>query len=134
VEIQESRGVAMKPTIRLVALFCLAAIPSFAGSWSGYLVDSKCYDASEQNVNPWETLTNVTRDKDLEIRLCSPNAKTKSFAVVQPDWQSLKLDSTGNAKAVELVRTIGKKSIFLVTVTGEKNKSTVTVDSISIAK
>jgi hypothetical protein len=124
----------MKPTIRVVALLCLASIPSFAGSWWGYLVDSKCYDISEQNVDPWDTMPNVDRDKDLEIRLCSPNAKTKSFAVVQSDWSSLKLDSAGNAKAAELVRKIGKKSVIPVTVTGEKNKTTVKVDSIAVAK
>ncbi len=125
---------AMKPTMRLVALLCLASLPSVAGSWSGYLVDSKCCDSSEQNVDPWDTMTNVDRDKDLEIRLCSLSARTKSFAVVRADWTSLKLDSAGNAKAAELVRKIGKKSVFLVMVTGEANKTTVQVDSISIAK
>lgn len=124
----------MKRAICLAALLFLASAPSFAGTWSGYLVDSKCYDISEQNVNPWDTSTAVDRDKDLEIRLCSPNAKTKAFAVVQMDWLSLKLDAAGNAKAAELLRRIGKKSAFLVTVTGEKNKATIKVDSISIAK
>jgi hypothetical protein len=120
--------------MRLAALLCLAATPSFARSWSGFLVDSKCYDIEEQNVNPRDTLTSVDRDRDLEVRLCAPNAKTKSFAVVRSDWLSLKFDSAVNAKAAELVRQIHKKSVFLVTVTGEKNKTTVKVDSISISK
>lgn len=124
----------MNRTIRLIAFVCLVAVPSVAGSWTGYLVDSRCYDISEQNVNPWDTLSNVDRDKDLEIRLCSPNAKTRSFAVVQSDWQSVKLDSAGNAKAADLVRKIGKKSEFLVNVTGEKGKATIEVDAISLAK
>lgn len=125
---------ATKLAMGLATLFFFAATPSFARSWTGYLVDSKCYDTEEQNVNPTDTATNVDRDKDLEIRLCTPNAKTKSFAVVPPDWVSLKFDSAGNAKAGELVRKIGKRSVFLVTVSGEKTKSTVHVDSISIAK
>jgi len=120
--------------MRLAALFCLSVALSFAGSWSGALVDSKCYDAMERNVNPTDTLTDVDRDRDLEIRYCSPNARTKLFAVVQQSGQSFKLDSVGNAKAAELVRKTGKKSSFVVAVIGEMSKNTVQVDSISMSR
>lgn len=124
----------MNAAMRFVSLLCLAAGPAFAGSWSGYLVDSKCFEISEQNTNPTDTLTFVDRDRDLEARLCAPSAKTKSFVLMEQYGLSFKLDSAGNARAAELVRKTGKKSPFVVTVTGEASKNTVKVDSISIAR
>jgi hypothetical protein len=121
-------------TIRLTALFCLLSAFSFAESWSGALVDSKCYAAEERNVNPTDTLTNVDRDGNLEIRYCSPKPKTKSFAVVQADGTILSLDSAGNAKAAELVRTAGKRSLFFVALTGDRSSGTIRVDSIAVAR
>jgi len=117
--------------VRLSALLCFLSALSFAGSWSGALVNSKCWTAEERNVNPADTTTFVDRDRNLEIRACSPNAKTKSFAVVLPDGLSFQLDDAGNAKAVELIRQSGKQSVFTVAVTGERIKNTVKVESIS---
>lgn len=123
----------MTLTIRLAALFCLASALSFAESWSGVLVDSRCYDSMQRNVNPTDTLTNVDRDMNQQIRYCSPNAKSKSFAVVLPEGMSFRLDSAGNAEAAQLVRKAGKKSRFVVAVTGTITKGTVKVDSILLA-
>lgn len=118
--------------MRILALFCLSSALSFAASWSGALVDSKCYDAEERNVNPWDTTTSVDRDKDMEIRHCSPSPKTKSFAIVDFDGLSYKLDSAGNAKAADIVRGIGKKSHVAVAIDGELDKHTIKVASISV--
>lgn len=120
--------------MRLAALLCLSTVLSLAGSWSGALVDAKCYDSEERNVNPNDTSTFVDRDKNLEIRYCSPTPRTKSFSVVQQDGLSLKLDSAGNAKATELVRKTGKRSRFPVAITGEISRNTIKVDSISMAR
>jgi hypothetical protein len=120
--------------MRLAALFCLFSGFGFAGSRSGTLVDSKCCDNEERNVNPTDTLTSVDRDTNWEIRYCSPSAKTKSFTVVQHDGLSVRLDSAGNTKAGELVRKTGRKPPFAVTVTGELNRNTIQVDSISAAR
>jgi hypothetical protein len=119
---------------RLAVSLCLTSRLSFGGTWPGVLVDSKCFDAEERNVNPTDTLTSVDRDKNLEIRYCSPSAKTKSFAIVQSNGPSLKFDSAGNAKAAELVQKTGKKSRPAVIVTGEMKNNTIQVDSISIAR
>jgi hypothetical protein len=124
----------MTLTMRLAVLLGLSSGLSFAGTWSGVLVDSKCYDAEERNVNPTDTLTSVDRDGNLEIRYCSPSAKTKSFAVVRSDGPSLHLDSAGNAKAAELVPKTRKKSRLAVAVIGEISGDTIKVDSIAIAK
>jgi len=124
----------MTVSTRLAALLFLSSALSYAGSWSGALVDSKCWGNEERNVNPTDTSTYVDRDRNMEIRYCSPSAKTKVFGVVQSDGMSLTLDSAGNAKAAELVRKTGKKSLFAVQVTGEMLGSTVKVDSISMAR
>jgi hypothetical protein len=121
----------MTLVMRLATLACLSAPLTLAGSWSGVLVNSKCWAFEENNVNPTDTLTSVDRDRNLEIRACSPNAKTKSFAVVLPDGLSFQLDAAGNTKAAELIRQSGKQSVFTVAVTGEMTKNTVKVDSIA---
>jgi hypothetical protein len=117
--------------MRLAILLCLASAPVFAGTWSGSLVDSKCWAAEERNVNPTDTLIFVDRDRNEEIRYCSPGAKTRSFSIVTPDGFSYTLDTAGNAKAADVVRSSGRKSRIAISVTGELNKNTITVDSIS---
>jgi hypothetical protein len=122
-------------TMRVAVLFCFTIAPgfagSFAGSWTGALVDSNCYDSLECNSNPFETSPGA-RDRDYQIRYCSPKTKTKKFAVVLEDWARLKLNSSGNSKAAELVRKAGGKSPFSVVVTGEVGGEIVKVDSISL--
>jgi hypothetical protein len=120
--------------MRMAALLCWSAALSLAGSWSGSLVDSKCYASEERNVNPTDTLTYVDRDGNLEIRYCSPNKKTKSFAIVLSDGLSVSLDMDGNAKAAELVRKTGKRSPLYVAIRGEMVGKMIRVDSISTAK
>jgi hypothetical protein len=120
-------------TIRLAALLCLSSALSFPATWSGVLVDVKCYAAMERNVNPTDTQANVNRDRNQEIRYCAPSAKTKSFGVVQSDGVSFAFDAMGNAKAADLVRKTASKSRLGVAVNGEMNKNTIVVDSISFA-
>jgi hypothetical protein len=120
--------------MRIAVLFCLSAALGFAGTWSGALVDSKCWGYEEANVNPSDTQTYVDRDRNTEIRYCAPSAKTKSFAVVQSDGTSLRLDSAGDVQAAELVRKTGKKARFAVAVTGEMSRQTIKVDTISMAR
>jgi hypothetical protein len=119
-------------TMRVVTVLCLSSAFTSAGNWPGTLVDSKCFAIEELNVNPTDTLTYVDRDQNQELRLCTPGAKTKFFAVVQHDGVSFKLDSAGNAKASEIVRNNAKTSSLAVVVTGEMSGNTIKVDSISM--
>ena len=121
----------MTPMMRSAALFSLSTALCLANSWSGHLVDSKCYAAEERNVNPTDTEIYVDRDRNFEIHFCSPRPKTKSFAVVQSDGESIELDSAGNAKASEIVRNAGKRRPFAVAITGEMVGKAIKVDSIS---
>lgn len=120
--------------MRVCVLFCLASMAGFAGSWQGVLVNSKCYDALERNVNPFESGLDAGRDRNFEVRYCRANARTKSFTVVQPDGQSFRLNSTGNAKAAEIVRKGNQKFIFVVDVTGKVRGHVIEVDSISMLR
>ena len=120
-------------TPRFAVLLFLVSASAMAGNWQGVLVDSKCYASEERNVNPADTAM-ADRDMNGEVRYCSPSAKTKAFAVVQPDWSSLKFDTAGDAKAAELVRKAGRKPFFRVVVTGERTKDTINVKSISAAR
>jgi hypothetical protein len=126
--------VRMTIAVRLAALILLSGALLFAGTWSGTLVDSKCFESAERNVNPNDTQTAVDRDMNAEIRYCAAHAKTKSFTVVQSDGSSFRLDAAGNAKAAELVRTTGRKSLLAVTVSGEMTGNTVKVAAISNAR
>lgn len=116
--------------MRLAALLLLGSALGFAETWSGVLVDSNCYHDDQTNVNKDESTT--VRDMNLEVRQCAPNEKTKAFAVVLPDWSSLKLDAPGNAKASAIVQKSEKKSAIEVMVTGDlENNHTIKVVSIS---
>ena len=117
-------------TTRFATLLFLAPVLSFAGSWSGLLVDSNCYASQLRNTN--KDPSTVERDMNTEVRYCVPNPHTKIFAVVLPDWDSRKLDPSGNTKAAELVRQAGKKSLLEVTVTGDLTKDVIHVASISL--
>jgi len=123
----------MSVIMRLSALIFVASELSFGASWRGALVDSRCFKSEEHNVNPNDTLTNVDRDRNWEVRFCSPRAKSKSFAFVDADGLSFQLDSEGNRKAAELVRKTGKRDLYLVVVSGEKSGNKLMVDSIAVS-
>ena len=124
----------MKRMIQLGALVFLMSTASFAaGSWSGYMVDSKCYESTQRNVNAWSTST-VDRNMDLDIQRCAPTQKTKSFGLVGQDWTILKLDPAGNTSAAEFVRSSAKRDMYRVTITGETDRNFLKVDSIATVK
>lgn len=98
------------------------------------LVDSKCYEFEEANQNPNNTDASVNRDRDFEIRACRPNARTKSFSLIDRDGYTFKLDAGGNAQAAVLIRSAAKRTPLPVLVTGELAKDVLRVASISIAR
>jgi hypothetical protein len=121
----------MRQVILLAAFLYLLSVPAFAETWTGYLVDAKCYASEERNVNPFDSNFNTNHDRGYEIRVCQPSAKTRSFTVVDSDGVSFELDPSGNGKAADVVRQAGKTSMLSVTITGQKHKDTVSVTSIS---
>lgn len=117
--------------MRFLSLFSLASVLAVAGTWSGFLVDSGCFQSAEENHNVSDSA--VLRDVGLEVRVCHPKVKTHSFAIVQSDSEAVDLDSAGNTQAAELGRQ-GLKSPWYVTVSGEMKKKTITVSSIVSSK
>jgi hypothetical protein len=122
--------------MRIITLVLLSSALSFAGTWSGTLVDARCWGFSENNVGQKNTMSYVGRDRNLQVSQCSPKTKTKSFAVLTPEGHALTLDASGNATASsELAKVAHRKSPIRVVVTGEpNNKNSIQVSSISAAK
>jgi hypothetical protein len=136
---EERRGDRSYPTrqelMRIaarLALLCLSTALCFAGSWPGYLLDSKCYEAVERNRSPLDNGSDVDRDRSFQVRYCHPTNKTRTFVFMQQDGLDFGLDDAGNAKAAELVRGVGKKAASLLTITGEKSGRVIQVKSISL--
>ena len=120
-------------SIFFAVLLCIST-PALAETWTGYLVDGKCYASEERNVNPFAASFDANHDRAYEIRVCGPKFRTKEFIVVDVNGESFKLDPSGNAKAADFVRQIGQKQLLYVTVNGERHENIVTVDSIKLAK
>ena len=114
--------------VRLLSLSCLMAGSVSAGTWSGTLVDARCYESAKNNHNVYDST--VVRDVRLDVKLCAPKAKTRSFAIVQLDGEDIAFDSAGNAQAAQLIRHGAAESPILVVVNGEVNKKTIAVASI----
>ena len=117
---------------RLASLISLTSMLSFAGSWSGVLVDADCYNSSPTNTK--HGTHPATMSPSRHIKACPPTADTKSFAVVQQDGSTVNLDPDGNQKAHDLVAKEGKMSRYKVNVSGDMNQNMVKVDTISAAK
>lgn len=119
---------------RIVLLGFLACALGRAETWTGWLVNAKCYEYEVHNVSPTDSLINVDRDRGEEVLFCSPNGKTKTFTIVDRDGYKFNLDLNGNTQAGDLVRTTGKRDYYPVTVTGEKDNNTKnTIKVLSIA-
>lgn len=115
----------------LSALICSSGILATADSWSGVLVDAPCFRSRENNRGDIPSFVNWDRASAIEY--CSPTRKTNSFAVVQADGMSLRLDSNGNERARNLLDN-DKNSLYIVKLNGEKDRHMVRVTAISVLK
>ena len=113
-------------------LFCLSTV-GFAGTWSGYLVDSRCY-ADERNNVTWDD-NSFGDDMSMEVRQCVATSKTKHFAIVLPDWTMLKLDAAESGKAAAIAHNVAPKSStpYCVTVVGVRRKDTILASPVTTA-
>lgn len=123
----------MRIVFRLASLSCFGTMLAVAANWSGALVDSECYAAKLRSVNGREN-AHVSSDKGRSVRYCAPDARTKSFAIVQRDGEHFDLNPDGNEKATHLLSTAGKKYQYIVNVTGEITGQTIQVETIAMAK
>jgi hypothetical protein len=122
----------MKSIIRVAGLFALLATAGFARTWSGVLVDAKCY--AEFKGDTRSSLLYVDRDMSWMIQYCAPSLRTGCFAVVPLDGNTFPLDTQGNAQAWALVRRAGKRPLLWVQVVGEKAGRDVKVNTVRVTK
>jgi hypothetical protein len=122
----------MKLIIRLAGLLSLAGTLSFATTWSGVLVDARCYASMQGNTR--STLFYVDRDTNWIVRYCAARPKTARFVVVPVDGSSFPLDSNGNAQASSLVRKVGKRRLLVVQVAGVKKGRDIKVNTVKLTR
>jgi hypothetical protein len=116
--------------MRFAALLLFLSTAGFAGTWSGFLVDSRCWTSRQNNVTVESTT--VARAMNADVRFCSPTHHTKRFAVVLYDWRKLRFDPTGNARAAQVVANAPERSSYDVIVQGLlSDKKTIKVGSLS---
>jgi hypothetical protein len=118
----------MKTITKAVSVLFLGSVLCLAETWSGKVFDAACKDQAAapapaaQSAQPGGQAANA----------CEPTASTVSFGIELSDGKVLKLDSTGNTKAVEAMKSNTGKSSLQATVTGSLDGQTVKVESIDI--
>ena len=118
--------------MRLLSLLIFLSTLGFAGTWSGYLVDSRCYASEQDNVSA--DTTTVSRDMNFGLQQCGATLKTKRFAIVLNDWSVLKLDAAGNEKAAAMVRNHSRRSaLCCITVAGTRIKNMIVTGPVVLA-
>jgi hypothetical protein len=117
--------------MRVASLLFSLSVAGFPGTWSGQLVDSRCYASVTTNVSPDAGFAG--RDLVGELRQCLVNDRTKNFGVVLNDWSTFHFDGRGNAQAWELVRLNHKRSAYRVTVGGAMNSKRHMIDVRSLS-
>ncbi len=96
--------------------FCAAAMLSFAGTWSGTVVDVMC------------------KGKDLagHTRECALSCAKSGFGLVTSDGQFYKFDETGNARALAALKKSSKDKDLKATVSGSMDGDVIKVSSIDL--
>ena len=121
----------MTRTLTVACVLLLGSTLIFADNWSGTLVDPGCFASAQGNTTHGEHPGST--DLNRTLRRCAPNAKTKSFALVQHDGKVVDFDPDSNGKAHEFILK-GIKPPYHVTVAGEMSHDTIKVSTISEVK
>ena len=120
--------------LRLISIGCVAATLGVCGTWSGLLVDAKFYSSMLNNRSDMPSWVNWDRASAVEY--CSPTRKTHAFGIVQNDGWFYRLDPAGNEKAIELVKSLDRRCVHLVSVSGinTERQRNIDVAGISVVK
>lgn len=94
----------------------LCAAAAYAETWTGTLVDVMC------------------KGKDLagHTSKCAIACAKSGYGIVLPDGKFVKLDETGNAKALGALKATDKEKDLKVKVTGSLDGDTVAVQTIDL--
>ena len=101
---------------KLGMLLAVCSVSAFAETWNGTLVDVMC------------------KGKDLanHTAKCALGCAKSGYGVVLPDGKFLKLDESGNAKALAALKATKKEKDLKVKVDGKADGDTIEVSSIQI--
>jgi hypothetical protein len=123
----------MTGTFRLGILLCLGAAVCLGESWSGKLVDAACADHLR---GPLAADKTPPPSHESIVSECPPTRSTTTFAIALQDGRVLRLDSTGNAKAADMLAGAGhRKSAgrgIDANVSGTLEGRTIRVESLDI--
>lgn len=100
----------------LIAMFSMAAL---AGEWQGYLMDSACAAKLKDKAASHKTK-------------CAIGCSKGGYGIVTADGKYVKFDETGNAKALEALKSTSKDQDLMAKVTGAMDGDVIKVESISI--
>ncbi len=112
-------------------LLLLTSSVCVAETFTGKLVDSACIDRQGGTTTP-------APEQPATPRGCAPTRSTSTFGIVMSDGRMLRLDSTGNANAAEMVhggsRSTADSNGIPVTITGTRDGRTVKVENIDFTQ
>jgi hypothetical protein len=112
----------MRRFITLIGFVTIFAAMALAENFSGRLIDAACADQGQK------------------AAACQPTSTTTAFAV-QSAGKVYKLDDTGNAKAVEALKSRADRSadpnsatpsVVVVKISGTKDGDTIKVETLAI--
>jgi hypothetical protein len=118
--------------LRFSFLTSFTAMLTFAGSWSGFLVDADCYASHQMNTRAGTHPATV--DTNRIVKTCPPKAESTSFVVMEKGGRVFNLDAAGNQKAHELVQKAGSAPTYKIKVLGDVEENTLKVSAISMGK
>ncbi|MBZ5604091.1 MAG: hypothetical protein LAO79_17465 [Acidobacteriia bacterium] len=101
-----------------LGLGMMGASLCLAESWNGKLLDAACLERQAGSQEKPDA--------------CGPSRMTTMFVVQIQDGRMLRLDSTGNAKAAEMMHNATGPRSVTVTVTGTQNGRTLRVETIEL--
>ena len=67
----------------------------------------------------------------IHTRACALQCAKTGYGIFTPEGDFLKFDAQGNARAVEMLKSLKKDADIRVTVTGERNGGTIKVESLA---
>jgi hypothetical protein len=110
---------------------CFAAALSYGANISGKLIDASCYDGHS-------TQTSSDKSHSKLEKTCAATASTATFAIMASGNKVYKLDSAGNVKAEEAMKSGALKpdddGDVHANIAGTMQGDTVKVDSVSGGK
>ena len=119
--------------LRLAGLWIGLSTLGFAGTWSGFLVSSACYQSEMNNASQDDVMA-TNRDMRMVLTQCAATHRTRHFAIVQNDWTARRLDAAGNERAAAIIRNSPKpRPLYCITVHGERQKDMIVTGPVAIA-